>query len=380
MTRGGSQVNADDPLRVLHVMWRLTIGGAERSVYQLVRAQRARGISADVLVASELGFYGRQVQETGAYVHELRCRHALDVLRSLSVTAIAERYSVVHFHGLEPLLIAAVSRAKGPRLVYTHRGGVRNHGTVKRARIAFVRRYLKDFSALSGNTRQSACVLASLLGLEDHEIAVTYNGLDFSLLAPQRSKADVLHELPAPARSNILIGTASNLQRLKRVDLLLSSLTALRDMPIHCLVIGDGPTRRELEGQAKVLQLCDRVTFLGRKEYIGDYLQLLDLFVLPSGPEEAFGNAAVEAMGVGLPTVVFADGGGLKEHIAHGDTGMVVRDAGELAVALRELIEVDGLRQELGERGRKYVRSTYSLDAMFERYRALYHDALAAAS
>ena len=85
-------------------------------------------------------------------------------------------------------------------------------------------------------------------------------------------------------------------------------------------------------------------------------------------------------MGVGLPTVVFTDGGGLKEHVAHRQTGMVVRDAGELTVALRELVEVDGLRHELGERGRDYVRSTYSLDAMVERYRALYHDALTAAS
>ncbi len=233
---------------------------------------------------------------------------------------------------------------------------------------------------MSGNTRHSARVLASILSLDARDVAVTYNGLDFSLLAPRRSKNEVLGELPAHARDKSLIGTASNLQRWKRVHLLLSTLAALRDIPIHCLVIGDGPARHELEGQATDLELGERVTFLGRKEHIGDYLQLLEVFVLPSGPEEAFGNAAVEAMGVGVPTVVFIDGGGLREHVAHRDTGMIVRDKGELAVTLRELLELDNLRQDLGERGRSYVRSTYSLEAMFERYRALYDGALAVSS
>ena len=39
-----------------------------------------------------------------------------------------------------------------------------------------------------------------------------------------------MRELPAQARGDMLIGTASNLQRWKRVDLLLSSLAALRDL------------------------------------------------------------------------------------------------------------------------------------------------------
>ena len=62
----------------------------------------------------------------------------------------------------------------------------------------------------------------------------------------------------------------------------------------------------------------------------------MDVFALPSGPEESFGNAAVEAMGVGLPTVVFADGGGLVEHVIDGETGFVVRDQAEFVQRLRE--------------------------------------------
>ena len=51
-------------------------------------------------------------------------------------------------------------------------------------------------------------------------------------------------------------------------------------------------------------------------EAIADYVQVMDAFCLPSTGLESFGNAAVEAMALGVPTVVFADGGGLVEHTA----------------------------------------------------------------
>jgi glycosyltransferase involved in cell wall biosynthesis len=354
-------------------MWRMGIGGAERAVYQLVREQRARGVEADVVVASASGFYGRRAREAGATVHELGCRHALDIRRSCRLTGLARRYSLVHIHSIEPLLIAAAARARTTKLVYTHRGGVRSHGVVKRLRLAAARPYLrKNFSVISGNTCQSAAVVAAYLEMPASDVPIVYNGLDFELLAPLRPRAQVMGELPPSAKASFLIGTASHLRALKRVHLLIDAIARLGDRAIHCLVLGDGPARPELERQVDVLGLPARVTFLGRKEHIGDYLQLLDVFVLPSGPEEAFGNAAVEAMGVGVPTIVFADGGGLTEHVTDRSTGLVVRDTDELAAALSELATDEILRRDLGEQGMKHVRAKYSLDAMFDRYARLY--------
>jgi glycosyltransferase involved in cell wall biosynthesis len=364
-----------EQVRVLHVMWRMSIGGAERAVFQLVREQRRRGIEADLVVASERGYYGEEAAESGARVHVLGCRSALDVRRSRALTSLASEYKIVHHHGIEPLLIAATSRAHGPKLVYTHRGGVREHGSRKRLRLWLSRNRLRRFSALSGNTRQSAYVLARYLGVPNDEVAVVYNGLDFNLLEPRRHDAEVRAELPEYARSSFLVGTASRLQPLKRVELFLEAISTLPD-GIHGLVLGDGPHRSVLERHSLGLGLVNRVTFLGRKENIGDYLQLMDVFALPSGPQEAFGNAAVEAMGVGVPTIVFSDGGGLTEHVTDAVTGRVVDDVASLRSAIDELARSESLRRELGERGRAYVRSTYSLDSMHERYMTVYESAL----
>lgn len=363
-------------MRVLHVMWRMSIGGAERAVYQLVRQQRAHGIEADLVVANGLGLYGERTRESGAEVLELACRNAFDFRRSHALAGIAASYQIVHHHGIEPLLLAATSRT-GARLVYTHRGGLRSHGPRKRLRLSLARPFLRRFAAVSGNTHQSARVLAQLLRLPEENVTVVHNGLDFELLIPLRPKSDVLEEFPGSARDAFLVGTASNLQPLKRVELLLQAIAAWPNSNVHCAILGDGPARPSLEQTARELGLTGRVSFLGRKEHIGDYLQLLDVFVLPSGPEEAFGNAAVEAMGVGLPTIVFADGGGLTEHITDGATGLVVQDVDGLTTALTQLNADEHLRRELGARGMEYVRTAYSLDAMLERYTSFYESALA---
>jgi len=358
-------------------MWQMSIGGAERAVYLLVREQRRRALDADVVVASGHGVYAERAREAGARVYDLGCRGVLDVRHTHQLVRLAGEYDIVHHHAIEPLLMTASSRARTPRLVYTHRGGVRNHGWQKRLRLRVARAGLRRFDGLSANTRLSARVLAGYLGISESRIRVVYNGLDFDLLQPVRSREDVVTELPSCARDAFVVGTAAKLQPLKRVQLLLGALQSLRDHRIHGVILGDGPERAHLEDLAAALGLGDRVSFLGRKNCVGDYLQLMDAFVLPSGPEEAFGNAAVEAMGLGIPTVVFADGGGLVEHVVDRKTGLVVSDQDDLARALGELAADPVLRMHVGGSGRRYVRETYSLDAMFERYNAIYRAAMA---
>lgn len=350
--------------------------GGRAPVYQLVREQRLRGIEADVLVGSRGGYYGERTREAGAHVYELGQRHALDATVARRAASVLSDYPVAHFHGPEPLLVAFAARQRALDLFYTHRGGSRDYGLAKRVRHRLVGRHLRRrFQGVSANTEQSARAAARLFRLPLDSIPVVYNGLDFTLLEPQRSREAVLAELGDDREGVIRIGTASILRDWKRVDLLLRAVASMPDEPLHCYVFGDGPVRAELEGLVGQLGAADRVSFTGHKVHMGDYLQLLDVFVLPSGPEEAFGNAVVEAMGVGIPSVVFADGGGLTEHVEDATTGFVVADRRELERRLRELAHDPALRHRLGEAGKRAVHARYSLDAMIAGYEAFYRSA-----
>jgi glycosyltransferase involved in cell wall biosynthesis len=350
----------------------MDIGGAERAVYQLVREQRRRGIEADVLVGRSAGFYGELAREAGATVHELHQRRAFDLLAARRSRPVLREYEMVHFHAPEPALMQIAAGERRQRCFYTHRGGIRRYSVAKRIRHSFVRRALRGFDGVSANTFQSALAASAIFGLSLESIQVVYNGIDFSLLQPERGRDDVLRELGLTGNASRVVGTAANLQRWKRVDRLVHAVAALRNDGVQCLVVGDGPARGELEDLSRQLGVSDRVTFAGQKPHVGDYLQVMDAFVLPSGPEEAFGNAVVEAMGMGVPPIVFSDGGGLTEHISNGESGFIVIDQADLERRLRELLADDSRRAEIGASAMAAARTKYSLEAMVVGYEALY--------
>jgi glycosyltransferase involved in cell wall biosynthesis len=260
--------------------------------------------------------------------------------------------------------------------VYTHRGGITDYILAKRVQHEvtgwFLRRF---FHAVSANTVHGARCGAELYRLPETTFRVTYNGIDLTLLRPDRPPDDVRRSLGF-ARTDPIVGTAANLKDWKRIDRLISVLPAIPLPECRLLIVGDGPERQRLEAHARRLGVAERVVFVGRQENVASYLQVMDVFCLPSTGLESFGNAVVEAMGFGLPTVVFADGGGLVEHISDGETGFIVSDQRELIASLTRLLSDAALRQRVGGRARAAVAENYSMRRCAAAHRELYLSAL----
>ena len=75
------------------------------------------------------------------------------------------------------------------------------------------------------------------------------------------------------------------------------------DASIRLLLVGDGDKRKEIEGIVKQRGLQDEVTFAGSVSNVPDYLQAMDLFVLPS-LFEGVPISAIEAQASGLPVLL----------------------------------------------------------------------------
>lgn len=71
----------------------------------------------------------------------------------------------------------------------------------------------------------------------------------------------------------------------------------------HLLMIGDGPLRSQYEELMRDLDIKGQVTFTGALKNVADYLQAMDIFLLPSR-KEGFGIVALEAQACGLPCLV----------------------------------------------------------------------------
>jgi glycosyltransferase involved in cell wall biosynthesis len=146
----------------------------------------------------------------------------------------------------------------------------------------------------------------------------------------------------------------------------------MRRPNVRVVVVGDGPDMPRLRAVVRELDFESQVIFAGLQAHIGNYLQVMNAFCLPSDALESFGNAAVEAMGMALPTIVFSDSPGLSEHINSERTGFVVDDETELRDRLLELADDRGLARALGESGRAAVRERYSMSGAATNYRRVY--------
>ncbi len=359
-------------------MWSMTVGGAERAVFQLIKAQRACGLNADLLVAHEVGYYAQSAEACGARVWNLNKAHPLDFRSNSQVSDLLNNYDIIHFHTAEIGVLKIACKKIHLKRFYTHRGGLREYSLKKKFIYEIVGHYLRRyFHGLAANTDQAKRAAAQLYRIPIEKIKTIYNGIDFSLLRPQTKRENILGLLPPCKNGTAYVGTCANLRPWKRVDLLLEAMSSLGDYSVQCLVIGDGPSKPELERKAEELGIATQTHFLGKIEGVADYLQIMDVFVLPSGPEESFGNAAVEAMGFGIPTIVFADGGGLLEHVENNKTGFIVNSTAQLTTQLRELIKDSKLRKSIGRRAQMEVSQKYSFENMVKNHIAFYEQSFA---
>jgi glycosyltransferase involved in cell wall biosynthesis len=159
----------------------------------------------------------------------------------------------------------------------------------------------------------------------------------------------------------LVVGCVARLVPVKDHATLVDAFAQVRaEHPnVHLVLIGDGECRSRLEGQVARLGLSGAVTFTGELRGGGNHHRAFDISALTS-LSEGFPNSLVEAMAAGIPVVATAAGGNV-DAVADGVTGFLVPpgNAGDLALALRRLVESTTLREAFGTAGRDRARSMY---------------------
>ncbi len=167
------------------------------------------------------------------------------------------------------------------------------------------------------------------------------------------------------------IGIVARLSPVKNHVLLLRVVAQL-DARFHLVVIGDGPSRADLEELARQLRIESRVHFSGEVTSDRNLHQCFDVSVLCS-LSEGFPNSVIEAMAAARP-VVATPVGGVTDAVTHGVTGILVPvdDPTPFVDALRMLEADSQLRTRLGEAGREAVRVKFRQEIVIEKLSTLY--------
>jgi len=366
------------PVRILHVVDTLEMGGTERGVVNLIQsldpsrfehtvcAIRNVGVLADLLPRERvpvtclhkkvagLSFQGRalagQIRDARPHVVHSRNWGAMEAV-------VAGKWvggcAVVHSeHGME---VSQKSREPWRRRCFR--------------RLAY--ELADEVFAVSGQLRD---LHARRTGFPAAKIGVIHNGVDISRYRPQAESRARERERRGISPQTFCIGAIGRLEPVKDQGTLLRAAAALEGGGNwRVLIAGEGSEAarlRQFAGEHPALR--GHVRFLGEVHHVPELLSALDVYVLPS-LSEGISNSLLEAMAAGLPVVASATGGN-PEVVTDGESGLLfpVGDSARLAEDLRRLQEQQELRERLGKRACRRVQERFSMEAMVTKYELLY--------
>lgn len=381
---GGGRVREMPPLgrlRVLHLISFLGCGGTEHGVLKVVRGLGDAHFEQRICVTRgfDASFASQFELEDKLYVAG-RPEHTLQFpLFRLARIMRSYRPHVIHsrnWGALEAVLAARLARVPG--VIHSEHGYELDGlaGLPRRQRLFRYAAYaIADaVFAVSSELRDYHARQAHVA---PQKIRVIPNGVDTVRFAPHpgaRLQFRRALELPADA---FVVGTVGRLVRIKGQETLLGAAEQLcaRGINAWVLFVGDGPERDRLQRLSDGSPwLAGRVVFAGASNRVPDWLNSMDVFVLPS-IGEGFSNTLLEAMACGVPSLATHVGGN-PEVIGPGGVDCLFSpgDAAGLASQLERLERDPALRRSLGASVRQRAISEFSLERMLARYRDLYWD------
>lgn len=134
---------------------------------------------------------------------------------------------------------------------------------------------------------------------------------------------------------------------------------------------GDGALREHIESYAEAAGVSERSRFLGQRSDIPALLAASAASVIFSA-REGLPRSSMESLSLAVP-VIGADIRGVSDLLRDG-CGVLIApgDAGELARAMRWVIEHPGEATEMGERGREKMTGEYGIGRVLEAHGRLY--------
>jgi len=374
--------------RILFVITSTQVGGAEKILVELAAHLHRQGVSVAVCSLKAKGPYSTVLEALGIQVHSLNMndtqalRGILSYLMCLPrlIRVIAKvKPQIVHaFLFRANLLSRIASRLCGVpanissiRIIENDR---RFYFLLDRWTSFMVTQHL----AVSERVKEATCQRS---GIPLHRVKVICNGVDLKHCPQAPGECADAGPTGAKLAANLGIlpgdrvcGTVARLRPQKGISYLLQAfmLLAQRFPALKLLIVGDGPEQSSLESLACQLGIRDRVVFAGLAASPWPYLNLMDVFVLPS-LYEGLPNAVLEAMAAGVP-VVATDVGGVAEIVEDQLTGLLIRprDPEGIVNAVGFLLEQSKRASEICEAARKVVETKFSLQSMLREYDQLY--------
>lgn len=375
-------------MKIVHVITRLILGGAQENTILTCEGLARRGHDVTLITGPPLGPEGQLLDRAmaGGYrviviealqrpIHPIRDRESYRALiRHLNHLAP----EVMHSHSSKAGILArrAAGRCDVPMIVHTVHGlpfHPYQPWWLNRLYVTLERRAARQTDAIlcvaDAMTRQA---LAEGVG-EPEQYTTIYSGMETAPYLTRPAAADAFRaslRLPADA---VLVTQVARLAELKGQEYLIAAAAKLPER-IHVCLVGDGALQGELIEQIDRAGLTERFHLTGLLDPadIPAVMHASDI-VAHCSLREGLARTLPQALLTATPVISFAVDGA-PEVVLDGETGVLLepKDVDGLAEAIGRLADNPELRAQWGRAGRALVAERFDAETMVDRIEQVY--------
>jgi lipopolysaccharide heptosyltransferase II len=358
-------------MTILQILPMLDVGGVETGTLDLSRELIKRGHK--VIVVSGGGRMVKDLVNIGARhiklpVHRKLLFSIIKMIEKLECIIKEEHVDIVHARSRVPAIIAFfATRHTDAAFITTAHGYYSPH--------LFSRVMGWGKFVIVGSTVIGRHMIEDF-GVPRDRIRFVPRGVDlekfrFNPIDISRHKTE--YKIGVVGRITPIKGHTFFLQAIARVIRIFTK--------VKVLIVGDAPAdspeyKENLKKLARQLNIERAVEFLGSRQDIPEIMSELDLLVLPSVGQEAFGRVIIEAGASGVPVIATRIGGAI-DIVQSEKTGLLVEPGNimEMVNAIVRLLNDRELAKDLSNEARKRVEKEYSLVRMAEDTIKVYEEA-----
>jgi glycosyltransferase involved in cell wall biosynthesis len=377
------QAVGDRSTRVLHIITRMIVGGAQENTLLSVVGLDAMP-EYDVTLVSGID-HGREgellsqaretshlivVPEMGRSINPFSDVKALWRLYRLMK---AGRYHIVHTHSSKAGVLGRIAAklAGTPIIVHTLHSLVfheyqpwvinRTWRVIKKALAP-----VTDFFISVSDVISEKAIAAKIAPKE--KFRTIYSGMELDwFLNAQFDAVRVRKEFGIPIDAPV-VGKIARLFPLKGHDQLMDAAPEIvkRVPNVRFFLIGDGVLLEHLQGRARGYGILENFVFAGLidRTRIPDMISAMDI-VVHTSLREGLARVLPQSLAMGKPCVSF-DIDGAREVVIDDYTGYLVNafDSETLAERIAQLLEDEDARHRFGDNGRRHVDPNFRAEKM----------------
>ncbi len=371
-------------MRTLHIDTERTWRGGEQQAFSLMRGLIRAGHSAEA-VCRRGGEFAEVLRASDITALKIAPWGEYDLLAAARIARfmLAGRHEVVHAHTSHAHSLAQMARLMAapftnrlPPLVVSRRVDFSARKLPFSLNLLKYRFGTSHFLAVS--TRVKDVLIED--GVPPTHISIVPSSADLSRfegISIDRLRA----ELGIANSTKVVVNVGSLVGHKTHIYLVRAMRRVIDRIPdTTCVIVGEGPLRRQIESEIRRLGLSERIILTGFRRDAIRFTKLADVFAI-SSEMEGLCSCILEAFALSRP-VVSTSAGGIPDIVRDGVNGILVpiRDSEALAQGILRLLEDRVLAERYAAEGRRTVESKFTAERMVASTLAVYGKLLAQAS